>query len=267
MVKWIDSHCHYECGKFNKNRKEIIEKVSSCCEKVICVGTNIKENLGVIHLSEAYDFIYNMVGFFPTSVYVLDKAYCSDADKNIAILREQLHHQKNVGLGEIGLDYSWNSCGDLKGDEARLLQQKWFREQILIAKEYNKPISIHSRDAEEDTIKILNEFNSVKGVVHCFSYGVDAAKFFVDKGLYLGIGGTSTYKNNQNIRDAIKITPIEKILLETDAPYLSPEPVRRTVNDSSNITYVIDLISQIKDISRKEIIDITNNNCQKLYKF
>lgn len=267
MSKWIDSHCHYESGKFNKNRKEVLDKVSKCCEKVICVGTNIKENKNVIELSNKYDFIYNMVGFFPTSVYLLENSICSESEYNRKKLIEQLNHSKNVGLGEIGLDYSWDSCGDIKGPKARELQKKWFKNQIIIAQEHNKPISIHSRDAEDDTISILDSFEHIDGVVHCFSYGPKAAEFFINKGLYLGIGGTSTYKNNELIREAIENTPIDKILLETDAPYLSPEPVRRSVNDSSNITYVIDLISKIKDISREEIIKITNENCKKLYNF
>lgn len=267
MEKWIDSHCHYEHGIFKRNRDSVLNKVDKYCEKVICVGTNLNENKGVIDLSHKYDFIYNMVGFFPTSVDKIDEEYCSEGKENWNNLILQLQDDKNVGLGEIGLDYSWNQVGKIKGEEAQELQKKWFRKQIILANELNKPISIHSRDAEEDTKKILDEFEKLNGVVHCFSYSPKTAKFFIDKGLYLGIGGTSTYKFNDKIREAIRITPIEKILLETDAPYLSPEPVRRTVNDSSNIIYVIKLISQLKCMTEEEVIKQTNENCKNLYNF
>ncbi len=263
--KWIDSHCHYESGKFNKNRDEIISKVQKCCKNVICVGTNIKENAAIEKLKEKYDFMYAMYGFFPTSVCWLEPELCKDAENNWNKLIRQLKTSKCVGLGEIGLDYSWNSCGDIKGDKAREYQKKWFIKQIDLAREMDLPISIHSRDAEDDTNKILDGYDSLKGVVHCFSYSPDTALFFVSQGLYLGIGGTSTYKANSGVREAIKQVPLNKILLETDAPYLSPEPVRRSINDSSNIKYIIQNIADIKEISEDEVIYQTNKNCHDLY--
>lgn len=265
--RYIDSHCHYESKKFAKNQNEILEKVSKCCEKVICVGTNTRENADIMKLCNEHDFIYGMTGYFPTFVFKLEKSLCADADKNIQVMLEQLDMPKCVGLGEIGLDYSWNSVGDIKGDDARKLQKKWFVEQANIAIQKNVPVSIHSRDAEEDTLAIMAGLKGLKGVVHCFSYSPYAAKFFVDMGLFLGIGGTSTYKANDNIRQAIKETPLTRILLETDAPYLSPEPVRRALNDSSNIKYVIENIAKIKGISYEEVVTVTNNNCKLLYNF
>lgn len=266
-MKYIDTHCHYENKKFDNNRTEILKKIESCCDKIICVGTNIPENKRIIDLSKKYDFIYNMIGFFPTYVNLLDSKYCENAKENLDMLINQLNTEKNVGLGEIGLDYSWNSVGTLKGNEARELQKKWFKEQINIANLLNKPISIHSRDAEEDTIKILNDFDNIKGAVHCFSYTKETAKKCLNKGLYLSFGGTSTYKANQNIRDSIIECPIDRILLETDAPYLSPEPVIRTLNTSENIKYVIELISTLKKISEEDLIIQTNKNCYDLYNF
>lgn len=266
-MKYIDTHCHYESAKFQKHLDSIMKKVSGCCEKVICVGTNIRENAEIVKLYNKYDFMYGMAGFFPTFVNFLDESLCESAAENLEVLKKQLSHPKNVGLGEIGLDYNWNSVGNISGKKAQELQKKWFINQITLAKEMNKPISIHSRDAEEDTISILSNWDSIDGVVHCFSYGPKAAKFFIEKGMYLGIGGTSTYKNNEKIRDAIIKTPIERILLETDAPYLSPEPVRKSINDSTNIRYIISLISSLKGITEEEVIYKTNENCYRLYDF
>lgn len=266
-IKWIDSHCHYESGRFAKNLDKTLEHVNQYCEKLICVGTNIKENEKVVKLSHKEKNIYGMVGFFPTSVDALEETLCEQAKRNMDTLIKQLKDKKNVGLGEIGLDYNWNIVGDVRGDECRKFQKKWFIEQINLAKDLDKPICIHSRDAEDDTIEILNKYDSLSGVVHCFSYSPKTANICVQKGLYLGIGGTSTYKNNNDIRQAIKETPIERILLETDAPYLSPEPVRRGINTSDNIYYVIQLISELKGISEEDVIKITNNNCYELFKF
>lgn len=265
MEKWIDSHCHYESKKFDKIRENVLINVKEKCDRVICVGTNIPENKRIIKLSNDYDFIYNMIGFFPTYVYLLDEEICEESKKNIETLKEQLGSKKNVGLGEIGLDYSWDCVGDIKGNKARLLQQKWFKNQIEIAKEMNKPISIHSRDAEIDTIKILKSYNKLSGVFHCFSYTPTTANICLQKGLYLAFGGTSTYKNNDLIRQSIKICPLNRIVLETDAPYLSPEPVRRSINDSTNIKYVIELISKLKNISEEDVIKYTNENCYNLF--
>jgi len=264
-IRWIDSHCHYECGKFAKNLNDTLKHVNKYCEKLICVGTNKKENAGVIRLSEKNDFIYNMVGYFPTSVDALEETMCKDAKDNMNTLILQLSSKNNVGLGEIGLDYSWNQVGSLKGDKCRDIQKKWFINQINLARELNKPISIHSRDAEQDTVEIIKKYDELSGVVHCFSYSPKTANIFVERGLYLGIGGTSTYRNSNNIREAIKETPIERILLETDAPYLAPEPVRGTLNTSDNIYYVIQLIAKLKGISEEDVIKITNNNCYNLF--
>lgn len=266
QLKYIDTHCHYESVRFNKNRGEILEKVRGCCEKIICVGTNAEENKRVMDICKE-DFVYGMVGYFPTSVYQLDDLLCKESIKNFSDLTKQLRSSKCVGLGEIGLDYHWDSVGDSKGEEARKLQQKWFIHQARLAIMYDLPVSIHSRDAEEDTVKILGDLNGLKGVVHCFAYSPETARYCVDKGLYLGIGGTSTYKNNEHIRQVIKETPIECLLLETDAPYLSPEPVRRQMNDSTNIKYVVENIAAIKGMTYEDVVKETNKNAYELYKF
>lgn len=262
--KWIDTHAHYNHGKFKLNQSKVLNDLRKDVEYIINLGTDIKSNKATLALIKNYDFIYGMLGFFPTDVFALE-----DSDVNSEFIY-QLNNKKVVGIGEIGLDYNWDCVntpdGKITGDAARKMQEKWLRYQLDLAKKLNLPVSLHSRDAEEDTIKIFNDYETIPGVMHCFSYGIDSARVYLEKGLYLGIGGTSTYKSNEEIRDVIKFTPLDRILLETDAPYLSPEPVRRSLNTSSNITYVIDNIANIKNVSREEVIRQTNLNAKKLFK-
>jgi TatD DNase family protein len=179
-----------------------------------------------------------------------------------------LTNDKVLAIGEIGLDYNWDKVGNfVSGNEARKLQQKWFRKQIDLARSMNLPVCIHSRDAEADTVRIFKEYDELSGVIHCYAYGTQTAKIALDKGLYLGVGGTSTYSRNEELRDVIKMCPIDRILLETDCPYLSPEPVRRETNNSSLITYVIDNICSLKKMSREDVIRKTNENAYRLFKF
>ena len=207
-----------------------------------------------------------MIGYFPTDTWELEPEYCTDADANWIVLDKQLTNDKIVGVGEIGLDYNWNRLANgVEGEKARAIQQKWFRHQIDLARKHNLPICIHSRDAAEDTLKIFNEYGTLNGVIHCYSYDADFARKALDKGLYLGIGGTSTYPSNKMVRDAIKICPMDRILLETDAPYLSPQPVRREINQSKYIQYVIANIAEIKGVSPEFVIEQTNRNAKEVF--
>lgn len=215
----------------------------------------------------SYDNVYGILGFFPVDVWELEPGAHKDAEANWATFKKQLKADKIVAVGEIGLDYNWDKVGNYAfGDEARILQQKWFINQIDLAKEIGKPICVHSRDAERDTRAIFKRYDHIDGVIHCYSYDATMARFAVSKGFYLGIGGTSTYKASDGIRDAIRMCPLDRIVLETDAPYLSPEPVRRDTNHSGYITYVIDNISRIKGISRERVIEETNHNAKTLFK-
>lgn len=262
-LKWIDTHAHYHHGKFKNKKDEILKSIKKDVSHVITLGTGLRSNKETLKLIEKYDFLYGMIGFFPTEVMDLE-------DPNV--INEfiyQLNNSKIVGIGEIGLDYNWCSVnnGDqiIKGEEAKAIQQKWLRYQLDLAATLNLPVSLHSRDAKEDTAMIFNEYEQIKGVMHCFSYDVETAKFYVEKGLYLGIGGTSTYKGNDELRKVIKEIPLERLILETDAPYLSPEPVRGKMNTSSNIIYVIKNIAEIKGISEEEVIRQTNENVYNLF--
>lgn len=265
--KWIDTHSHYNMKKINK--KEIIDEQLNTNEKIITLGTNMNTNLETLKLISLYESLYGMIGFFPNDCFELESDVVGKqkADDNWLVFKKQLTNQKIVGIGEIGLDYHWDKFGTFSGLKAREYQNKWVRNQLNLAKELNKPVSFHSRDCKEDTIKLFNEYEKVKGVIHCFSYDMKTADYFLNKELYLGIGGTSTYKSNNELKEVLKNTPLDRLLLETDAPYLSPSPVRRETNVSKYITYVIDNICEIKGIDREIVIKETNKNAYNLFKF
>ena len=270
LKKYIDTHAHYGHKGFDrlhKSTEEILQDMHNCCEKIIQVGTNTKSNLQALQLVNSYDYMYGIIGYFPTDTWELELSMGKDAENNWAFLVKQLPNDKIVGIGEIGLDYNWNRLANgVEGEAARKIQKKWFRKQLNLAKEMKLPVSIHSRDAEADTLAIFDEYESISGVIHCFSYGLSAAQKALDKGLYLGVGGTSTYPSNNELREAIKMAPLDRLLLETDAPYLSPQQVRREVNTSANIKYVIDNIAELKGCSIEEIVEQTNSNAYELFK-
>ena len=253
-LKFIDTHAHYYHSRFKRNLNDLMTQMEDDLEYIINLGTNTKSNINTMNLIKKYNYLYGMVGFFPSDVLELE-------NKDILeLFKKQLTNKKIVGIGEIGIDYYHNT-------PEHDLQIKWFKYQLDLAKELGLPVSIHSRDAEEDTIKVFKDYNNIKGVIHCFSYGMRSADIYYNKGLYFGIGGTSTYKNNKELREVIKWVPLDRVLLETDAPYLSPQEVRRETNISSNIKYVIKNISDIKGITEEEIIKQTNINAKTLFNF
>lgn len=270
-LRFIDTHAHYNSRQFKKNLDKLVFSLEEDLLYIITLGTSVKTNKDTLDLIKKYDYFYGMVGFFPNEVYEIDEDLCQNGKKNLEEFKNQLINDKIVGLGEIGIDYHWDCVGErgreIRGQKAREIQEKWFRYQIDLAKEFNLPTSMHSRDAEEDTLRIFNDYSILNGVMHCFSYGLKSADIYLNKGLYLGIGGTSTYPSNKELREVIKMCPIDRILLETDAPYLSPQKVRREVNTSYNIKYVIENIADIKGISIEDVILKTNENAKRLFKF
>lgn len=253
-MKYIDTHAHYNARQFKKDEHEIIEKIKETTICAINCGTNTKEINDTIRLIKEYDNIYGVIGFFPVDTIELE-----NNTANLAWLEEKLGTEKVIGLGEIGLDYHWN-----KPDKE--IQKKWFVEQIELANKLHLPICVHSREAEEDTIDILLNNRPEYGcIIHCYSYGPKTVRKLSKINAYFGIGGTSTYKNSKLLRKAIKQMPLDRILLETDAPYLSPEQVRKTRNDSNNIKYVIKNLAELLEKDEDEIIEITNNNALNAY--
>lgn len=254
MNKFIDTHVHYNARQFKKDEKQIIEKVSKTTKLIINCGTNIKEIDDTLRLINTYENMYGVIGFFPVDTVELENNLV-----DLVWLEEKLKFEKIIGLGEIGLDYHWN-----KPESA--IQKKWFIKQIELANKLHLPICVHSRDAEKDTIDILLNNKPEYGcIIHCYSYGPETVEKLSKINAYFGIGGTSTYKQNNLLREAIKKMPFDKILLETDAPYLTPEPNRRQRNDSSKIEFVVKNLSNLLELDENETVDITNKNTLNAY--
>lgn len=247
----IDSHAHYDDEAFEEDRDNLLQSMqSNGIEKIINVGANIKGSRASIALSEQYPFIYAVVGVHPSDTEELN-------EEKMAWLKEVSKKEKVVAIGEIGLDYYWP-------EPDREIQKKWFIRQMELAQEVNLPVIIHSRDAAQDTIEILKQFPA-NGVIHCYSYTKESAKEFLKMGYYFGIGGVLTFKNAKKLKEAVMEIPMDRILLETDSPYLAPEPNRGKRNSSLNIPYVVKELAQLKGITEEEVINITTENTKRLF--
>lgn len=252
-IKYIDTHAHYLSRRFGKDRDSVIRGLlASNVDKIVECGTNTRSNRDAIALAEKYKDIYATIGYFPCDTQELEKD-----PSLLTLLEEQLKHEKVVGIGEIGLDYYH------PGDPE--VQKRWFVAQLDLAKKLNLPVCIHSRDAEWDTVDILKANGPYTGVIHCYAYGFSTMIELSALGYYFGVGGTCTYSKNEELREAIKKMPLERIVLETDCPYLSPKTRRGERNDSGNIAEVISEIAKLKCISEGEVVSITNENVKSLY--
>lgn len=240
----IDTHMHLYDKKFDEIREEVIKESNEAgITKMIACGCDYETSLKCIELSEKYDFIYAAVGIHPSEAHKIDY-------EDLSWIYELAKHEKVVAIGEIGLDYYW--------DKTYIdIQKKLFIKQIKIAKELNLPIIIHSRDSINDTYSILKD-NRVNGVLHCFSGSLEMAREFVKLGYYLGVGGVLTFNNSKEIKKVVSEISLDKLLTETDAPYLAPVPFRGTINKPAYIPYIIRKIAEIKNID----IEYTEN---KLY--
>ena len=221
---------------------------------IIASGVNTITNNHVINLCNKYNNIYGTIGYHPEEIDDWDK-------DSLKFLENNISNPKIVGIGEIGLDYYWTT--DTKAEQQRILG-----EQIDLARELKKPIIIHDREAHGDTLKILKEHNAhdCGGVIHCYSGSAEMVREFTDGlGMYIAFGGTITFKNAIRPREAAKAVPLDKLLIETDAPYLSPVPHRGERNSSINLSYVVKMLSEIKGIPESEIEAITYENGKKLF--
>lgn len=250
----IDSHAHYDDEAFDIDRDTLLKSMSdNGIETIVNVGANIKGSKESVALSEAYPFIYAAIGVHPSDVDELN-------EEKLTWLKDMSKHDKVVAIGEIGLDYHYE-------DTDKELQKKWFVSQMQLAKEVNKPIIIHSRDAARDTITLMKEAKAeeIPGVVHCYSYTKESAREYLQMGYYFGIGGVLTFKNAKKLKEAVAYIPLDRILLETDSPYLAPEPFRGKRNSSLYLPYVVSEMASIKGISEEEIIRITTENTKQLF--
>lgn len=246
---FIDTHTHLSLEDYDDIDLVIKENRDNNISKIIisgCTRDSIIESLKYI---DKYDDVFATIGYHPSEV-----DDCNDDD--LILLEEQLKHKKVVGVGEIGLDYHY-------GKEDRDKQIELFEKQLKIAEKNNLPVVIHSRDATEDTINILKKYN-VRGVMHCFSGSLETAKIYTSMGFLLGIGGVVTFKNS-NLFKVVEEVGIENIVLETDSPYLTPEPFRGKKNSSKYIPYIAKRIAEILNISVEEVGKITSNNASRMF--
>lgn len=252
----FDSHAHYDDEAFDEDREVLLDAMESReIGYIINVGATMdgcRETLGLI---KRFPFVYGALGFHPNEASRL-------TEDQFFWLKKNIYTPKIVAVGEIGLDYYWS-----KSEEEKELQKAWFMRQLDLARECDLPVSIHSRDAAEDTLHILQEGDAgnIGGVIHCFSYGVEMAKKFLDMGLYLGIGGVVTFKNSRKLKEVVEYMPMDRMVIETDCPYLSPEPIRGQRNSSLNLTHVVNEIAQIKKMIPRDVIEITRENAMRLF--
>lgn len=250
----FETHAHYDDEAFDEDRDSLLNSLYEAgIEYVVNVGAGIETTKKTLELTERYPFVYGAVGVHPSETAELN-------EDNFKWLRETAKTPKVVAIGEIGLDYYWDTPD-------RQIQKEWFLRQMELALELKLPAIIHSRDAAADTYDMIKaaDLNLTGGVIHCFSYGKEMAKNYLDMGFYLGIGGVVTFKNARKLKEVVEYAPIEQLVLETDCPYLAPEPNRGKRNSSLNLTYVAKEIARLKDISYEEVISITEENAKRMY--
>lgn len=257
----FESHAHYDDRQFDVDRENLLESLPLQNVGVIVnVGSDIRSSKESITLAHQYDYIYAAIGVHPDEVDTMKEADMEE-------LSHMAKETKVVAIGEIGLDYFRK-----EGNAYKSVQKEWFCRQLDLAKEIEKPVIIHSRDAAEDTIQILRDFRKENpqienpGVIHCYSYSPELAKEYVAMGFYIGIGGVVTFKNAKKLVETVAQIPLERILVETDSPYLCPEPNRGKRNDSSQIRYVMDRIADIRGIAPEEVEKQTEMNARKMYR-
>ncbi|MCI8634276.1 MAG: TatD family hydrolase [Eubacterium sp.] len=252
----FESHAHYDDEQFNEDRDSLLKELlnGNICN-IINIGASIESTKSSIALAEQYPQIYAAVGVHPSDAGELN-------EQSFAWLREQTTHPKVVSVGEIGLDYYWE-----KEPDVQKTQRYWFARQMELAKEARLPVVIHSREAAEDTVRVMKSVHAeeIPGVVHCYSYSPELAQEFLKMGYYIGVGGVVTFKNARKLKETVEQVPLEKILLETDAPYLAPEPYRGKRNCSRYLGYVAEEIARLKQVSAEEVEDVTRKNAQKLF--
>lgn len=252
----FETHAHYDDEAFDQDRELLLESME---QQGIGTVVNVCASMGqfgrTVALTEKYPFVYGAVGVHP-----------DDADKmteeTLQEIREISHLEKIIAIGEIGLDYYWH-----KEECEHKRQQEMFRAQMDIAREEKLPFMIHSREAAKDTLDIVREYmkgGMYGGIIHCFSYGKEMAEEYLKMGLYLGIGGVVTFKNARKLKEVVEYAPLDQLVLETDSPYLSPEPNRGKRNSSLNLPYVAQAIAEIKGVTPEQVIRITRENAEKL---
>lgn len=251
----FESHAHYDDEAFDEDRDELLRSFAEKgIDTVINIGASPGSCKDTIALMEKYPFVYGAMGVHPSETGELDEVV-------LQWLKESCALEKVVAVGEIGLDYHWK-------EPEPAVQKKWFERQLEMARETGLPVVIHSREAAKDTLDMMKSLHAEEmgGVIHCFSYTKEIAREYLDMGYYFGIGGVITFANAKKLKEAVAYLPIERILLETDSPYLAPEPYRGKRNSSLNIPYIAKEIARIKQISYEETLAITHKNAERLFR-
>ena len=249
-MKLVDTHAHIYDEKFAGDFDEIMDRINNELDFVVSIGYDMESSEKSIALSEKYEKIYSVIGFHPTEI----KKYSIEAEKK---LEELAKNSKVAAIGEIGLDYYWM-------EDPKEEQKKIFRMQMELARRVKLPVVIHTRDAMEDTVNILEEYKDLGGILHCYPGSYETAKKLMDS-YYFGIGGVVTFKNNKITKETVKKLPLERIVIETDCPYLTPEPFRGKRNEPVYVKYIAEKIAEIKEISLEQVIEVTTNNAKMIY--
>ncbi len=256
-MELFDSHAHYDDSHFDNERDTLIEKMyKEGVTTIVSAGYSLEGTKRNLELSKKYTFIYTTAGISPND---LKENWKNDIEEIEKIINDNLQSGKILAVGEIGFDYHY--------DIDKKIQYEAFSKQIDIANKYDLPIVIHTRDAVMDTLKMLKE-KEVKnrGIFHCCPLNRELVKEALKLGFYISMAGPITFKNSKNANEIIEIVPIEKILIETDSPYLAPEPVRGTTNNSINLKYIVKKIASVKEMTEEEIARITYENAERIFR-
>jgi len=252
-MEFFDSHAHYNDEKFEENRDELIKEIfNEGITGIINAGYSLESSKKALEIAKNYDFMKVIVGISPNDISEFKR-------DNLADIEELAKNEKVVAIGEIGLDYYWNK-------ENKELQKEAFIAQIEIANKLNLPVVIHTREAIFDTLEILKSNNcNKKGVFHCCPLNIDLVREGLKLGFYISFAGPITFKNSKNAEEIIRMVPLDKILIETDSPYLSPEPLRGKRNDSRNVKYMAQKIADVKGITLEAVAKATYDNAKNIF--
>lgn len=249
---YFDTHAHYDSSKFAADRDEVLAAVhADGVSLIVDPGDTLERSKNALALARKYDFVYAAVGVHP-------EEFETWTDSTVDGLRKLAADKKVVAIGEIGLDYYWDK-------EHVELQKTMFRAQIELALELDLPISVHDREAHGDCLAVVSEYPGLRGVFHCYSGSAEMAKVLLKQGWYLGFDGPITYKNNVKALEVLAVTPLDRILLETDSPYLAPVPNRGKRNDSRNLPHIAAVVAREKGCSMEDIAAITAENGKRLF--
>ena len=249
----FDTHAHYDSGAFAADRYEVLDAMNAAgVGLIIDPGCDLESSRAAAELSERYDFVYAAVGWHPEELDSL-------TDEGMREIKNLAKRPKTVAVGEIGLDYYWDK-------ERKEEQKALFKRQLDMADELGMPVIVHDREAHGDSLEIVSEYSRLRGVFHCYSGSPEMAEELLKRGWYLGFDGPVTYKNAKKQLEVLEMCPVDRILLETDSPYMTPVPHRGERNDSRMLKFIAERAAEVKHMSYDELVRITEENGRKLFK-